>query len=146
MNDERGRPGQTGILPAAVKREDSTVNVGGPIRRYDGRTTRKTDRDRQFNPRVSSVWMDRFGAAKEAEEERVGDKITQAYFLDLLLSLYERAQGSELRPFGLSEPAFEAAQAIADHMDWSLSAVLEDAIAARYKQFHFANEAEVKRS
>ncbi len=67
------------------------------------------------------------------------------YFMgSLLLSIYERAQGEEFRPFGLSEPAFEAAQAIADHMGWPLSTVIEDAIAARYKHFNFAKEAESK--
>ena len=97
-----------------------------------------------FNPRVRPDFLDRFARAQATEEERAGEKITQAYFLELLLSIYERAQGEELRPFGLSEPAFEAASAIAKHMGWSLSVVIEDAIAARYKQFNFAKEAETK--
>jgi len=42
------------------------------------------------------------------------------------------------------EPAYDAAKAIAEHMGWSLSAVIEDAIAARYKQFSIPKPAETK--
>lgn len=134
----RGR----GNLPEPPRADTSTVRLDRPISRPDGRTARKTDRQKQFNPRVGPVFLERFADAKAAEQERAGESITQAYFLELLLSMYERAHGGELRPFGLSEPAFEAAQAIADHMGWSLSVVIEDAIAARFKQFSIAKEPE----
>lgn len=132
--------GQGFPLTEPPKKEEAKP-LNGPVRRPDPRTARKTDR-KQFNPRVSETFLERFRDAKEAEQERAGESIKQAYFLELLLSMYERAHGGELRPFGLSEPAFEAAQAIADHMGWSLSVVIEDAIAARYKQFSIAKEPE----
>jgi hypothetical protein len=98
---------------------------------------------KQFNPRVTPQFMERFAEAKAKEASRLGEDITQAYFLELLLATYERAHGHEtVRPFGLSEPAFDAAKAIADHMGWSLSAVIEDAIAARFQRFSIANPAD----
>ncbi len=100
-------------LPQPPKIDEAKPAYTGPIRRLDGREKRKTDRQKQFNPRVSQGFLDRFADAKEAEQKRAGQELTQAYFLDLLLSMYERAHGGEMRPFGLSEPAFEAAQAIA---------------------------------
>ena len=117
----------------------------GPVRRPDGRTVRKTGRTKQFNPRVTPEFMERFAEARAEEGTRLGEEITQAHFLELLLATYQRARGQpEIRPFGLSEPAFEAARAIAGHMDWPLSAVIEDAIAARYKQFSIAKPPETK--
>lgn len=127
-------------LPQPRKPKEASPAYTGPVKRPDGREARKTDRQKQFNPRVNERFLERFADAKAAEQARTGENLTQAYFLDLLLSMHERAHGGELRPFGLSEPAFEAAQAIADHMGWSLSVVIEDAIAARYKQFNFASK------
>ena len=145
MSSDGTKDGQGFFLPQPPKRDDTNVNLNRPVSRPDGRTARATGRTKQFNPRVRPDFLDRFARAQATEEERAGEKITQAYFLELLLSIYERAQGEEFRPFGLSEPAFEAASAIAGHMGWSLSVVIEDAIAARYKQFNFAKEAEPKR-
>ncbi|MGO9546801.1 MAG: hypothetical protein ACLPPF_18640 [Rhodomicrobium sp.] len=132
------------VLPEPPKKDDAKLPLDRPKKRPDGRVARKTDREKQFNPRVSQIFLERFAKAKATEQERAGENITQAYFLDLLLSIYERAQGEGLRPFGLSEPAFEAASAIAEHMGWPLSVVIEDAIAARYKHFNFAKDAETK--
>ena len=117
-------------------------NNNGPIWRPDnGRKARKTGRTKQFNPRVTPQFMERFAEAKAEEASRLGEEIAQAYFLELLLATYERARGHEaVKPFGLSEPAYDAAKAIAEHMGWSLSAVIEDAIAARYKQFSIAKK------
>jgi hypothetical protein len=138
MSSDGTKPTPGFQLPQTPKPEETTVELKGAVRRYDGRTLRKSDRQRQFNPRVSERFLEDFAKAKDAEQERAGGTITQAYFLEFLLSLYLRAQGEEPRPFGLSETAYEAAQAIAGHMGWTLSAVIEDAIAARYKQFNFA--------
>jgi hypothetical protein len=125
------------------KKDEEKAN--GPIRRPDGRTARKTERQKQFNPRVRPYFLERFAKAQALEEKRAGEKITQSYFLELLLSMYERGQGTELRPFGLSQSAYEAAQAIAGRMEWPLSAVMEDALAARYKHFNFAAKSDKKR-
>lgn len=121
-------------------KKDEAKPLNGPVRRPDGRTTRKTHRTQQFNPRVTENFIEQFGVARAALEEQAGEKITQGYMLELLLATYQRAQGEEPLPFGLSAHAHEAAQAIAEHMGWSLSVVLEDAIAARYKQFDFSNK------
>ncbi len=144
MSWDSMKRGQKFVLPEPPKRDDAKLPLNRPVSRPDGRTARKTGRTKQFNPRVRPDFLDRFAKAQAFEEERAGEKITQAYFLELLLSIYERAQGEELRPFGLSEPAFEAASAIAQHMGWSLSVVIEDAIAARYKHFNFAKEPETQ--
>ncbi len=133
--------GQGSPLSEPPKKEE-VKRLNGPVRRPDGREKRATGRTQQFNPRVSENFIEQFNMARKAEEKRTGEKITQGYMLELLLSIYQRAQGEELRPFGLSAHAYEGAQAIADHMGWPLSVVLEDAIAARYKQFNFAKEAE----
>ena len=79
--------------------------------------------------------MERFARAQTKEEERAGEKITQGYFLELLLVDHERAEGQELHPFGLSDAAYRAAQAIAGHNGWPLSAVIEDALLSRAKHF-----------
>ena len=124
---------------------ETAAKYTGPVKREDGRTKRTTGRTKQFNPRVTPQFMERFAEAKEEEASRLGEEIAQAYFLELLLATYERAHGhEEVRPFGLSEPAYDAAKAIAEHMGWSLSAVIEDAIAARYKQFSIEKPAETR--
>ena len=138
---------KTFTLIEPSREEKTTPNPKGPVDRPDGRTKRKTGRTKQFNPRVTPQFMERFTEAQAQEAERLGETVTQAYFLELLLATYQRSLGqTEVRPFGLSEPAFDAAKAIADHMGWSLSAVIEDAIAARYKQFSIAKPAETKAS
>ena len=126
---------------------ETAAKYTAPVQRPDnGRKARKTGRTKQFNPRVTPQFMERFAEAKAEEASRLGEEIAQAYFLELLLATYERARGHEaVRPFGLSEPAYDAARAIADHMGWSLSAVIEDAIAARYKQFSIEKPAETRR-
>ena len=60
------------------------------------------------------------------------------YFLELLLTNYERAHGAGMNPFGLSEAAMKGAELIADRMVWPLSQVIEDAIAARLRDFNLA--------
>jgi hypothetical protein len=127
------------------KKEEAKPLRDEPVERPDGRSARKTQRQKQFNPRVRPYFLERFAQAQAFEQKRAGEKITQSYFLELLLSMYERGQGEDMRPFGLSEAAFEAASAIAQHMGWPLSVVIEDAIAARYKYFNFANEGEAKK-
>lgn len=132
---------KTSTLPEPPKPAITSVRGDGPVERPDGRSVRKTGRTKQFNPRVRPEFLERFAKAQAFEEDRAGEKITQAYFLELLLSVYERVQGEDIKPFGLSDPAFQAAQTIAGHMGWSLSVVIEDAIAARYKQFSIAKKA-----
>jgi hypothetical protein len=136
---------QTKSLPEPPRAENSTVRLDRPVSRPDGRTARATGRTKQFNPRVRPEFLERLALAQAREEERAGEKITQAYFLELLLVAYERSRGEAIRPFGLSEPAFQAAQAIAGHMGWSLSVVIEDAIAGRYRQFSLANEPKARK-
>jgi len=128
---------KTSTLPEPPQLASTSVRGNGPVRREGGkgREARNTGRTKQFNPRVRPEFLERFAKAQAFEEERAGEKITQAYFLELLLSVYERAQGQGINPFGLSDPAFKAAQAIAEHMGWPLSVVIEDAIAGRYKNF-----------
>jgi hypothetical protein len=143
MSFDRIKRDETFTLPEPSRKEKAAPNLNRPIVRPDGRAARKTGRTKQFNPRVTPQFMERFSEAKAAEASRLGEDITQAYFLELLLATYERAHGhKEVRPFGLSEPAFDAAKAIADHMGWSLSAVIKDAIAARFQRFSIANPAD----
>jgi hypothetical protein len=97
----------------------------------DRRKARATGRTRQFNPKVRPAFLQRFSHAREREEKALGEAVTQAYFLELLLARHERGQGSPIAPFGLSEAALAGAQAIADKMKWDLSQAVEDAIAAR---------------
>ena len=89
--------------------------------------------------------MDRFARAQAIEEERAGEKVTQGYLLELLLVSYERGQEQELHPFGLSDAAYQAAQAIAAHNGWSLSAVIEDALLARAKHFNLSAAPDAKK-
>jgi hypothetical protein len=127
------------------RKEKAAPNLNRPTDRPDGRTKRKAGRTKQFNPRVTPEYMERFTNAKAEEVSRLGEDITQAYFLELLLATFERAGGKEdIKPFGLPEPAFDAAKAIAEHMGWSLSAVIEDAIAAQFRRFSIANPAKTK--
>ena len=141
MSYNRIKSDKTNTIPV----QETAGNYTGPVKRPDGREARKTGRTKQFNPRVTPQFMERFAEAKAEEASRLGEEIAQAYFLELLLATYERARGHEaVRPFGLSEPAYDAARAIADHMGWSLSAVIEDAIAARYKQFSIEKPAETR--
>lgn len=77
-----------------------------------GWTALATGCTKQFNPRVRPDFLERFARAQAFEEELTGEKITQAYFLELLLSIYARAQGGELGPLGLSEPAFANEKAL----------------------------------
>ena len=142
MSFNRIQSDKTDTIPV----QETTAKYTAPVKRLDGREARKTGRTKQFNPRVTPQFMERFAEAKAEEASRLGEEIAQAYFLELLLATYERAHGHEaVRPFGLSEPAYDAAKAIADHMGWSLSAVIEDAIAARYKQFSIEKPAETRR-
>jgi hypothetical protein len=146
MSFDRIKRDETFTLPEPSRKEKAAPNLNRPIVRPDGRAARKTGRTKQFNPRVTPQFMERFAEAKAEEASRLGEEIAQAYFLELLLATYERARGHEaVRPFGLSEPAYDAAKAIAEHMGWPLSAVIEDAIAARYKQFSIEKPAETKR-
>ena len=142
MSYNRIKDDKTNPIPVP----ETAAKYTAPVQRPDnGRKARKTGRTKQFNPRVTPQFMERFSEAKAEEASRLGEDITQPYFLELLLATYERAHGhKEVRPFGLSEPAFDAAKAIADHMGWSLSAVIEDAIAARFQRFSIANPAETK--
>lgn len=132
-------------MPEPPPAEGNTMRLDRPVARPDGRTLRATGRTKQFNPRVRPEFMDRFARAQAKEEERAGEKITQGYFLELLLVDYERAQGAEVHPFGLSDAAYRAAQAIAEHNGWPLSAVLEDALLARAKHFNLLTEPEGKK-
>jgi hypothetical protein len=142
MSYDRIKGDKTHLIPL----QETTAKYTAPVQTPDnGRKARKTGRTKQFNPRVTPQFMERFAEAKAEEASRLGEEIAQAYFLELLLATYERARGHEaVRPFGLSEPAYDAAKAIADHMGWSISAVIEDAIAARYKQFSIPKPAETK--
>jgi len=60
------------------------------------------------------------------------------YFLELLLATYKRSSGAGVNPFGLSEAALKGAEMIAERMGWPLSQVVEDAIAARCRDFNIA--------
>jgi len=88
MSWDRLKQGR-GQLPEPPRADTSTVRLDRPVSRPDGRTARATGRTKQFNPRVRPEFLERFARAQAFEEERAGEKITQAYFLELLLSIYE---------------------------------------------------------
>ncbi|MFY9639543.1 MAG: hypothetical protein WCD20_04825 [Rhodomicrobium sp.] len=122
-------------FPEPPKAADSTLQV---VSRPDGRTARATGRTKQFNPKVRPQFMERFAEAQAREEEELGERVTQAYFLELLLARYEKDHGKSVGPFGLSEAALAGAEAIAEKMKWDLSQVVEDAIAARCRELDLA--------
>ncbi len=138
MNWDRLKRGQGPQLPEPPKAESSTVRLDRHAGHIDGRTARATGRTKQFNPRVRPEFLERFARAQAKEEDRAGEKITQAYFLELLLANHERSTGADVNPFGLSEAALKGAELIAKRMGWPLSQVIEDAIAARCRDFNIA--------
>lgn len=138
MNSDRFNQRQGTSLPETPKPEHSTVRLDKRRDEDDGRKARKTGRTKQFNPRVTPEFLGQFAVAQAKEEERVGEKITQAHFLEILLANHARSTGEEVKPFGLSEAAMKGAQLIADRMGWPLSQVVEDAIAARCRDFNLA--------
>jgi len=138
MSWDRLKQGQGPQLPEPPKPGNSTVRLDRRVGHVDGRTARATGRTKQFNPRVRPEFLERFAQAQSGEEERAGEKITQAYFLELLLANYERSTGADVNPFGLSEAALKGAELVAERMGWPLSQVIEDAIAARCRDFNIA--------
>ncbi len=136
MSWEALKRGQGGQLPEPPKPGNSTMRLDRQVGHTDGRSARATGRTKQFNPRVRPEFLERFAQAQALEEERAGEKITQAYFLELLLANHERSAGAVVNPFGLSEAAMKGAELIAERMGWPLSQVIEDAIAARCRDFN----------
>jgi hypothetical protein len=138
MSWDRVKQPQAAKFPEAPEAKDSTIRLDRRAGYVDGRKAKATGRTKQFNPRVRPEFLERFQEAQAREEERAGEKITQAYFLELLLANYERSMGDAVNPFGLSEAALKGADLIADKMGWPLSQVVEDAIAARCRDFNIA--------
>jgi hypothetical protein len=128
------KKGAGAAFPEPPKAEGSTLKLDRRLGVYDGRKARATGRTKQFNPKVRPEFMERFAEAQAREEEELGERVTQAYFLELLLARYEKDHDKSVAPFGLSEAALVGAEAIADKMKWDLSLVVEDAIAARCRE------------
>jgi hypothetical protein len=121
-------------FPEPPKEGNSTLKLDRRIGLYDGRKARATGRTKQFNPKVRPEFMERFAEARAREEEVLGEQVTQAYFLELLLARYEKDHDSSVAPFGLSESALAGAKAIAEKLGWTLGDAVEDAIYARCKE------------
>ncbi len=121
-------------FPEPPRAGNSTLKLDRQVGTYDGRKARATGRTKQFNPKVRPEFMERFAEAQAREEEELGERVTQAYFLELLLARYEKDHSKTVAPFGLSEAALKGAEAIADKMKWELSMAVEDAIAARCRE------------
>jgi hypothetical protein len=102
----------------------------------DGRQARATYKERQFNPRVRDQFIADFKGLQEELQAQSEEKVTQAYVLELLMATYQQSVGREVNPFGLSDEALEGAMQIAEHNNWTLAVVLEDAISARCKHFN----------
>jgi hypothetical protein len=116
-------------LPLPPKAKESELSLDSSIGKYDGRKARNTGRTSQFNPKVRPEFLERFRAAQAQEEEESGEKMTQAYFLDLLLARYEKDHGISIVPFGLSEATFAGVRAISQATGQEAGVVIETAIA-----------------
>jgi len=99
--------------------------------KVDGRSARRTHRIIQFNTKVRPEFLDSFDAAMSEEANRLQLPISRPYFLELLLTSWQREKGKAIAPFGLSGPTLAAAEAIAKKMGWDISDVIVDALAAR---------------
>ncbi len=121
--------------PPKPEEKKARLNRHGEV---DGRVARKGNRNRQFNPRVRDAFFVQFQSLQDELQEQSEEKVTQAYVLELLLATYRRAAGREVNPFGLSDAAMRGAELIAERLGWPLSQVLEDAIAARCRDFNIA--------
>ena len=116
-------------LPSPPKAKESKLDLNRRDGDYDGRRARNTGRSSQFNPKVRPEFLERFKEAQAREEEELGERVTQAYFLELLLARYEKGHGINIVPFGLTEAAFAGAKKICDATGQDMSAVVETAIA-----------------
>ncbi len=116
-------------LPPPPKPKESQLDLDSELGKYDGRKARNTGRSSQFNPKVRPEFMERFKEAQAREEEELGERVTQAYFLELLLARYEKDHGITVVPFGLTEAAFAGANAICNATGQDVSTVVETAIA-----------------
>ena len=63
---------------------------------------------RQLTPSSAQELLERFKEAQAREEEELGERVTEAYFLELLLARYEKGRRINIVPFGLSEAPLPA--------------------------------------
>ena len=132
-------------MPEPPRPETSTVRLDRPVGHVDGRKARATGRTKQFNPRVRPEFLDQFNRARALEQDRSGEPMSQAQFLEELLANYQRSVGLEVKPFGLSDITYQGAMQIAERLGWPLGRVLEDAIAARLRDLNLAQSKEPRR-
>ena len=126
------------ILPEPPKVNEATFDIRKD--KVDGRARRRTGRDAQFNTRVRTEFIEKFDAAMAEECERLGMPFSRPYFLELLLTSWNKNKGNEVTPFGLSKVSLEGALAIADQMGWELEQVLEDALVARCRDLQLTKK------
>jgi hypothetical protein len=131
-----GKPRRRADMPEVPKADGGEKPIRKTVKgEDDGRSLRRTDRKRQFNPRVTEKCLEAFDEVQAYLEGTEGRKVTQAYVMEVVVADFKRSKGHHVNPFGLSAEAMKAAERIAEHNGWELSEALEDALSARLQHF-----------
>lgn len=117
-------------------------NLAKPAAKVDGRRKPKV-RTTQFNTKVSPEWLARFQARLDAEADRraelgVAGRFSRPDFLQLLLGYFEKGEGLEMSPFGLSSVSDKAVDLLAEHWKLPKDKAIENALLQVVKDLKLA--------